>query len=56
MFDASPEALYKNIVQRPTASIHADSDAVKVEDAGKGITCELAALVGVEDLRGAICP
>jgi hypothetical protein len=56
MLDASPESFYKNVVQRPTATVHADSDAVKVEDAGKkGITCELTALVGVEYLRGAVC-
>jgi len=55
MLDASPESFYKNVVQRPTATVHADRDAVKVEDAGKGITCELAALVGVEYLRGTVC-
>ena len=55
MLDASPESFYKNVVQRPTATVHANSDAVKVEDAGKGITCELAALVCVEYLRGAVC-
>ena len=55
MLDASPESFYKNVVQRPTATIHADSDSVKDEDAGKGIACELAALVCVEYLRGAVC-
>lgn len=29
MLDASPEPFYKNIVQSPTAVVHADSDAVQ---------------------------
>jgi hypothetical protein len=55
MLYASPESFYKNVVKRPTAPVHADSDAVKVEDACKGLTCKLATLVGVEYLRGAVC-
>jgi hypothetical protein len=53
VFDAAPEALDKHIVAPSPIAIHADGDAILAQDAGEVVTGELAALIGVEDLRSA---
>src|SRR5213078_5401444 len=51
VFDAAPQPLDEHVVAPSAFAIHADRDAVAGEDAGEGRPGELAALVGVEDLR-----
>lgn len=51
MLDAAPQPLDEDVVQGPAAPVHADRDAVRFGDPGKRIACELAALVGIGDLR-----
>ena len=51
VFERAPQALYKDIVHEPAPAIHGDADTGIRERAGEGETGELAALVGVEDLR-----
>ena len=51
VFDAPPQTLYKDIVQISTLAIHSDLDPPLQQQATEGFTCELATLVGVEDLR-----
>src|SRR5213083_931886 len=50
VLDAAPQSLDKNIVQGPTASIHADPDLQLLEPTCEHHTRELRALVGVDDL------
>src|SRR5882672_1847515 len=54
VFDAFPKPLNEHVVSPSSFAIHADGDAVFGEDAGKGRTGELRALVGVEDFRPAV--
>src|SRR5882724_2779921 len=54
VFDALPQPLNEYVVSPSSFAIHADGDAVFGEDAGKGRTGELRALVGVEDFRPAV--
>ena len=54
VFDALPDALDKNVVAPGSFAIHADPDAVGDQQAGEGRAGELAALIGIEDLRLAI--
>src|SRR4051812_3043232 len=54
VFDAFPQSLDEHVVAPSPFAIHADGDAVVGEDAGKGRTGELRALVGVEDVRPAV--
>src|SRR5712664_4613585 len=54
IFDALPQPLNEHVVSPSSFAIHADSDAVVGEDASKGRTGELRALVGVEDCRLAV--
>jgi len=49
--ERAPRPLDKDIVHDPAAAIHGDADAGILERAGEGGTGELAALVGVENLR-----
>ena len=51
MFDAAPEAFHKDMVQCPASPVHADCDAVRLENINKHLTGELTALVRVEYLR-----
>src|SRR3954454_19014598 len=51
IFDRSPESLHEHIVAPSAPAIHADSDGVVDQLAGECGTGELAALIGVEDLR-----
>src|SRR5712671_1801230 len=54
VFDAFPKPLDEHVVSPSSFAIHADSDAVVGENAGKGRTGKLRALVGVEDFRPAM--
>ena len=50
----APEALDKDVVHLSSFAIHADLNAVCLQDAGEVPAGELRALVGVEDLRPAV--
>ena len=52
--DAPPEPLHEDVIQGPSASVHADGHAVRLKDAGEGVSGELATLIGVEDLGDAV--
>ena len=49
----SPEGRNKNVVSPGALAVHADRDGVVEQHAGEFGTGELAALIGVEDLRAA---
>src|SRR4051794_27202999 len=51
VFQAPPEPLHKDIIQTPALAVHADLDVALLQHANKVIAGELAALIGVEDLR-----
>ena len=51
VFDASPESFHEHVVAPTAFAVHADLNAVVLEQPREGLACELAALVGVEDLR-----
>ena len=46
-----PKALDEDVVPPGAFAVHADRDAMAGEHAGEGRARELAALIGVEDLR-----
>src|SRR5712672_4430894 len=54
VFDAFPKPLDEHVVSPSSFAIHTDGNAVAGEDAVKGHTGELRALVGVEDVRPAV--
>jgi len=54
VFDATPETLDEDVVQRPTAPVHADGDPFAQEHLGEGGAGELRTLVGLEDVGPAI--
>jgi len=54
VFESPPEPFDENVVLTAPPAVHADGDLVVVEDLGKGVAGELAALIGIEDLRRAI--
>jgi hypothetical protein len=45
VFDAVPEPFHKDVIHGPTAAVHADGNAVRLEYAGEGVSGELAALM-----------
>ena len=47
----APQPFNHDVVQSPSFAIHADLDLMRFEHASEVFTRELAALVGVEDLR-----
>src|SRR5215213_2919813 len=51
VLDRSPEALDEDVVAPSTLAVHADRDPVPGQHAGEYLAGELAALIGVEDLR-----
>src|SRR3982751_3954970 len=53
VLDRSPEPLDEDVVAPGTLAVHADGDSVPGQHAGEGLAGELAALIGVEDLRPA---
>src|SRR5262245_29838483 len=54
VLDGSPEALDEDVVSPCALAVHADRDAVVDQHAGEFGTGELAALIGIEDLRAAV--
>src|SRR5580704_6066444 len=54
VFETAPQPLDKDIVHAAAFAVHADRDAMPLQGAGKSVTGELAALVGIEDFRLAI--
>src|SRR4029077_5050878 len=54
VLDRSPQPLDKDIITPRAATIHADRDRVLQQQAGERGAGELAALVGIEDLRSAV--
>src|SRR3954452_25529624 len=54
VLDRSPEPLDEDVVAPGTLAVHADGDAVPGQHAREGLAGELAALIGVEDLRPAV--
>jgi hypothetical protein len=50
IFDAVPEAFDKDVVSPSAFAIHADSGILLLESPSKGLTGELTALIGIEDL------
>src|SRR5215208_8282943 len=54
VLDRSPETLDDDVVAPGTLAIHADRDPVPGQHAGEDLAGELAALIGVEDLRPAM--
>src|SRR5450759_1278075 len=54
VFHAPPQAFYEDVIDPASLAIHADLDAVRLEDGGEVVTRELASLVAVEDLRRAV--
>ncbi len=56
VLDAAPEALHEDVVQGPPAPVHADVDAMPLENPGERLRGELATLVAVEDFRDAVGP
>src|SRR5439155_25818515 len=54
VFDRAPEPLDEDVVAPGALAIHADRDRVLDQQAGELGAGELAALVGVEDLRPAV--
>src|SRR5262245_54236898 len=51
VFNASPEPLNEDVVQRPASPVHADGDFALFENPGERAAGELRALIRVEDLR-----
>src|SRR5438270_10608467 len=54
VFETAPQPLNEDVVHAPALAVHADRDAMPLQGAGKIVTGELAALVGIEDFRSAI--
>src|SRR3979409_2240316 len=54
VFKAAPQPLDENVVHVATLAVHADGDPVALQGAGEIVTGELAALVGIENLRPAV--
>ena len=51
VFDASPEPLNEDVVQRPASPVHADGDLALFENPSERIARELRTLICVEDFR-----
>src|SRR6202030_1119800 len=54
VFETAPRRLDEDVGHAPALAVHADRDAMPLQGAGKIVASELAALVGIEDLRPAI--
>jgi hypothetical protein len=54
VFDASPETLHEDVVQSPPTPVHADGDALPLENRREGLRGKLAPLIAVEDARGTV--
>ena len=54
ILDAPPQPLDEHVVSSTSLPVHADPDSVFFEQAGESLARELAPLIRVEDLRGAV--
>ena len=54
IYPQAPQSLDKDVVHASALAVHADRDPVPFQGAGEVVAGELAALVGIEDLRLAI--
>ena len=54
ILERAPEAFDEDVVHAPAPAVHGDRDTRVFEDTGEAEAGELAALVGVEDLRPAV--
>src|SRR4249919_541141 len=54
VLDRSPEPLDEDVVAPGTLAVHADRDPVPGQHTDEHLAGELAALIGVEDLRPAV--
>ena len=54
VFERAPQPLNEDVVQAPAPAVHRDPDAGLPQAPGEGEAGELAALVGIEDLRRAM--
>ena len=51
VFDAAPEPFHEDVVMVATFAVHADPNAMLLENACEGFTGELGTLIGIEDFR-----
>ena len=56
VLERPPQPLDEDVVLNAPATVHADGDAVVLEQVREDLAGELRSLVGVEDLRGSIAP
>src|ERR1700731_2751377 len=54
IFEAAPQPLDEDVVHTPALAVHADHDPLPFQGTGEVVASELAALVGIKDLRPAI--
>lgn len=54
VLEGSPQPLDKDVVEEPPLAIHRDARAGLLQAVRPGPGCELAALVGVEDIRAQV--
>ena len=54
VLDSPPESLHKDIVTPTPFAIHADTDPIRLKEAGKISAGKLAALIRVEDIRSPV--
>ena len=54
VLDALPQSFDEHIILPASLPVHADLDPIGFQQAGEGITCELASLICVEYLRRAV--
>ena len=50
ILDTSPESLHEDVIPAPPSSIPTDADVFLFESVGEILTCELTALIAVEDV------
>ena len=54
VFEGAPQPLDEDVVHAPAPAVHRDMDTGRPQAAGEGEAGELAALIGIEDLRLAV--
>ena len=54
VLDALPQPFDEHIILPASLPVHADLDPIGFQQAGEGVTCELASLICVEYLRRAV--
>ena len=52
IFHTPPEAFNEHVVHPAALAVHADVDTMTFKDSKKRLRCKLAAIVGVEYIRG----